>query len=633
MQSTPLVSVDMMSAGPPASTSTPKTVQEGLFAAHLTAASQGPATTVPQAKAESGQDSHPAPTGQAPDVGTTSTTQPTAALDATDPTIGNTTGKAATPGYDLAARLQAVLNAKETGKDTVGETPAPGFAVSALLKEVLDTKEKKIGSGGETPASDATLKGSAGAALAGMIPLYWTGAESQSTPNQNIAKTQNSQTTMSQMLQAITAAAGGTMGTAQTKNPISPAAAEATAPVNNGPVVQNNTAAQTFTIDRQPPQLATISPPPASPDIAASILTSTQGSIGKTDIAQTGGTILPPQVTVSFVPDPAPAAVAASIAATAATLSAAVQTQPAALQAAAQPNPAQQGGDQIVQNTYGQIITIYQTSESEEPATATAADSKPLPAGTNSLSLDTNNNSIHSHLPNIAPKVLDKEGNRQQQDTAQGNQQKDANTAKALTNVQSQPEQPAPSQISPLTLGTENQSLIFTHQQANTPLTSSAPLVDSSSLRLPSGLVVPGETVVDQMISHLSVSNRLESGTVNLRLSPQELGELRMEIKISQDTIKAHIIAQTPQAQEMISQHLPRLREALEQQGLQLQKIEVTIAAHDNAGRDQFQGNTGQQQMNQSTHHSRGNQPIFALDTSEEPLEDAQIMNNISILA
>ncbi len=46
-----------------------------------------------------------------------------------------------------------------------------------------------------------------------------------------------------------------------------------------------------------------------------------------------------------------------------------------------------------------------------------------------------------------------------------------------------------------------------------------------------------------------------------------------MEIKVEQDNIKAHIIAQNPQAQEMIDRHPPRLREALELQGLNLQQI------------------------------------------------------------
>ena len=83
----------------------------------------------------------------------------------------------------------------------------------------------------------------------------------------------------------------------------------------------------------------------------------------------------------------------------------------------------------------------------------------------------------------------------------------------------------------------------------------------------------------------------------------------------------------------MITQHLPRLREALEQQGLHLQQIEVTIASNDTTGRDQFQGHNGQQQLDQSMHNSRGNQPIFALNTSEDTGEATQLLNNLSVMA
>jgi len=64
-----------------------------------------------------------------------------------------------------------------------------------------------------------------------------------------------------------------------------------------------------------------------------------------------------------------------------------------------------------------------------------------------------------------------------------------------------------------------------------------------------------------------------------------------------------------------------------------LQQIEVTIAANDNPGREQFQGNPGQQQLNQSRHNSRENQPIFTLDTGEETGEATQLINNLSVLA
>ncbi len=625
MQPTPLVSVDMMSAGPPASASAAKTGQDGIFAAHLSAASQGQTTITPQAKTATKQESPSTGDEQILDSGDASTAKPKEELNTLE-TENETTGKTTAPGYNLAAQLKEFFSAKETGTDTTKKTIAAD-----------DTPN--VGESNDDLTADATQKSSAGAANAAIIPLYWTGADIGSLPNQSIAKTPNNESTLSRMLNAITSAAKETTGAPQTNSPVTPtqAKAEAEAPVvakaEATAILQTDPAVQAFTIEAKQPLLPT-NQLLAVPGIAAAISVPKANLSGNISIAKNDTASLQSQATVSFVPDATPSVEAASLTEKSKIASPAItaQSQAVAIQTPAQQNPAQQGGDQIVQNKYGQIITIYQASESQEMAAPTSIESKPLATVTTGKTIDANNNFIQSQLANdAATKALDKESGNQQQDTAKDNQQKGANTAKTNMIVQFQPEQQIP-QTSQLTVGTENQSLIFHNQQVGTPQLST-PLTETSSLRLPSGLTVPGETVVDQMISHFSVNNHLESGTVNLKLHPQELGELRMEIKITQDTIKAHFIAQTSQAQEMLTQHLPRLREALEQQGLHLQKVEVTIAANDSFSRDQFQGNTGQQQSNPSMHNSRGSQPIFTLDAVEETQEATQIINNLSVMA
>lgn len=140
--------------------------------------------------------------------------------------------------------------------------------------------------------------------------------------------------------------------------------------------------------------------------------------------------------------------------------------------------------------------------------------------------------------------------------------------------------------------------------------------------------------MVDQMIAHFAANKRLDTSEVTLRLYPQELGEVRMAIKVEQDNVKAHIIAQNPQAQEMIDRHLPRLREALEQQGLNLHQIEVTVAAQDNAGSERFQDSNAWRQPTASTHRSHPEQPIFSLESDEIMTADTTTANTtLSVLA
>ena len=108
---------------------------------------------------------------------------------------------------------------------------------------------------------------------------------------------------------------------------------------------------------------------------------------------------------------------------------------------------------------------------------------------------------------------------------------------------------------------------------------------------------------------------------------------MRLEITLEQDNVKAHIVAQSPHAQEMIDRHLPKLREALEQQGLHLDQVEVTVASNDNAAGERFQEQTTRQQ----SHRSMGikqNHSLFELDLDEElPITTTEVDNNLSVIA
>jgi flagellar hook-length control protein FliK len=64
---------------------------------------------------------------------------------------------------------------------------------------------------------------------------------------------------------------------------------------------------------------------------------------------------------------------------------------------------------------------------------------------------------------------------------------------------------------------------------------------------------------------------------MNLKLHPAELGELKISLVVKEDSLKANIYAQTRQAQEIIEKHLPRLKTILEEQGLVVEDLLVTL--------------------------------------------------------
>jgi len=300
--------------------------------------------------------------------------------------------------------------------------------------------------------------------------------------------------------------------------------------------------------------------------------------------------------------------------------------------AANQTGAAQPNGPQMIQNQYGQVITIYQGTGNEEEAGVSGSPGTTTAAGTESKNLDFKNNYIHSHLPNEAPQNAAAQGESRQTDNSALDQQPEiSNALNTETDAAATMESLQP-QKGPMTFGQDNLPFMVSPQRPTSQPGFTHAAMEPPMYRLPSGTVVPEGTVVEQMVAHLSVNKRLETGTVNLRLHPQELGELRLEIKVEQDNIKAHIVAQNPQAQEMIDRHLPRLREALEQQGLNLQQVEVTVAANDNTRGEQFQENSTWQQPSRSPRNRMDAR--FTLEMDENfPKEPEATTSNLSVVA
>jgi flagellar hook-length control protein FliK len=223
---------------------------------------------------------------------------------------------------------------------------------------------------------------------------------------------------------------------------------------------------------------------------------------------------------------------------------------------------------------------------------------------------DANSQFIHSNLPGFTAKT-DAEGNSNTSQQQTGNGQTNLtgdNMAQAEQAVTAKAGSDTP--------------LIFSLDQVRAPGLAQQSQSTSASqmLRLPSGTEVPHAQIVDQVIDRFTMNRTLKSGAIALRLHPAELGELRMEIKVEQDNIKAHITTQNPQVQEILDRHLPKLRAALEQQGLHLDQMEVTVGA-DDSNSQLFQEHFNQQQAKPSL-RSNKDQAVFSLDTAGDVDED-----------
>ncbi|WP_372377190.1 flagellar hook-length control protein FliK [Vibrio natriegens] len=96
------------------------------------------------------------------------------------------------------------------------------------------------------------------------------------------------------------------------------------------------------------------------------------------------------------------------------------------------------------------------------------------------------------------------------------------------------------------------------------------------------------ELANDQVAEKVQMMMSKNLKHLDIRLDPPELGRMQIRMTMNSDLANVHFTVSNPQAREIIEQTLPRLREMLAQQGMQLADSSVQ------------QQNSGQQQRGYS---------------------------------
>lgn len=81
-----------------------------------------------------------------------------------------------------------------------------------------------------------------------------------------------------------------------------------------------------------------------------------------------------------------------------------------------------------------------------------------------------------------------------------------------------------------------------------------------------------------QLERGVSAALSSRDGVVTLRLSPEQLGPLKVRVSVDKGAVKAAFEASSPQAKQAVEQSIPSLKEALAAKGLTVERIEVTLA-------------------------------------------------------
>lgn len=124
-------------------------------------------------------------------------------------------------------------------------------------------------------------------------------------------------------------------------------------------------------------------------------------------------------------------------------------------------------------------------------------------------------------------------------------------------------------------------------------------------------------TIVRQVVEQVSMQTKQGMTTMELQLYPAHLGRVVVQLVSKDGQVTAQITAETEAAKNALEGQLTLLKENLNNQGVRIESIEVTIASH--AFEQNMQGEKGQD--GQSENKNRGKRVMNILD-DEIAIED-----------
>ncbi|MEM6856067.1 MAG: flagellar hook-length control protein FliK, partial [Planctomycetota bacterium] len=147
-----------------------------------------------------------------------------------------------------------------------------------------------------------------------------------------------------------------------------------------------------------------------------------------------------------------------------------------------------------------------------------------------------------------------------------------------------------------------------------TPLTNANPVGTDVSARLnPAGITDAnaGNDALNAARLTRGLNNAVnqQGGSVTLRLTPPEMGTVRIQLNLQGTNVSAQFHAETDSAQRLLTQQLGQLRTSLESQGLNVERLGVqSISASSNSSSLQQQTNSDNPQSQANADgRSRGN--------------------------
>jgi flagellar hook-length control protein FliK len=127
-------------------------------------------------------------------------------------------------------------------------------------------------------------------------------------------------------------------------------------------------------------------------------------------------------------------------------------------------------------------------------------------------------------------------------------------------------------------------------------------------------------------------------GLVQLRLSPPELGSLRLELSMQNGAMTAAVETETPAARQVLLDHLPALRDRLAEQNIRIERFDVDVRQENLGGqadpRSSQQEHRQHQPQQPGSRHAAGHSATSHAATADSPRVLTRLTNTeLNVLA
>lgn len=142
--------------------------------------------------------------------------------------------------------------------------------------------------------------------------------------------------------------------------------------------------------------------------------------------------------------------------------------------------------------------------------------------------------------------------------------------------------------------------------------------------------------IIEQVAKNVRVTLSAGITTMEMQLNPENLGRLHLSVSETEGVVHAKILTQTEIVKEALEMQLADLRQSLNQQGVKVDAIEITVATHEfeqNLDGSANQQEQMQQQMEETQKQARRNLNLNDLEGLQEVMSEdealaAQIMKD-----